>query len=390
MAKVRKKKTKVGAIVYAVFLVLWTAALCVGVYFLWKTVWTFGGYWEAAQISPKVDAYMEKFDYQMWASGENSFKQTISAMEHPFQTDEQCVEVLREIMTDEVRCVPSVGDTGGTRRNYNLLSGRNKFGELTVVQHPFVPQENSLLNWVIEKYSLYPWEVEGVQFYLDGLYSSVEVTVPSNYKVLLNDHLLNDDFIMERGIHYNVLDQYYETYEGLPTKVRYRADKIFGRVNIQILDDKGQPFEIDPEKDDSQFIEPVSEALLERFDRFNQKFTKMYLEFCSGTGQMWYEYAQMKAFVIKDSDLDDRMLRMIDSYMGWQHNTNFNFDGCTLNGATHLGGTIYVLDVSADAGSQMPAGYEQVHRDMKIYVRYNENQDQVYAFSVEDYNADEN
>lgn len=389
MAKVKKKRSRLGAILYAIFLLLWAGALCYGIYYLWQSVWVFGGYWEAAQISPKVDAYMETFSRTMWEDGENGILQTISEMEHPFQSDEDCVAVLKEIMTEEVRCLPSVSDTTGSTRNYNLTSGRSKFGELTVRQHPFVPEENSLVNWAIENWDLYPWEVEGVRFYLDGLYSSVDVTVPSNYRVLLNGYALSDDYIVERGIHYNVLEEYYESFEGLPTKVKYHAEKIFGHVDVRILDAKGNPFEIDPEKDDSQFIEPVSEQLVARFDRFNQKFTKLYLEFCSGAGQMWYEYAQMKAFIVKDSDLDVRLQRMIESYLGWTHNTNFNFNGCTLNGVSTLGGTIYVLDVSADAGSQMPSGYKQVHRDMRIYVRYYADRDQVYAFSVEDYNTEE-
>ena len=56
MQKTRKKrKTKVGTIVYAIFLVLWALALCAGIYYVWTSVFTFGQYWEDAQISPKVD-----------------------------------------------------------------------------------------------------------------------------------------------------------------------------------------------------------------------------------------------------------------------------------------------------------------------------------------------
>ena len=75
-------------------------------------------------------------------------------------------------------------------------------------------------------------------------------------------------------------------------------------------------------------------------------------------------------YVLKGSDLEDRLDRTLDSYLAGMHNSNFLFDGYTLNGVTALGNDIYVLDVSADAGSQMPAGYVKVHRDMKVYIKY--------------------
>ena len=62
MNKTKKRKTKVGAIVYAVFMVLWALVLCYGVYYLWTSLMTFGEYWENGQIGPKVDAYMERLD----------------------------------------------------------------------------------------------------------------------------------------------------------------------------------------------------------------------------------------------------------------------------------------------------------------------------------------
>ena len=104
--------------------------------------------------------------------------------------------------------------------------------------------------------------------------------------MLLNGHALTEANIVERGIPYDVLTEYYDEFEGLPTKVKYHADKIFGQVQYQLLDRSGQPVEIDPDRDDSQFIEPVSEELYQRFDTFSAEFPERYLEFTSGTGDM--------------------------------------------------------------------------------------------------------
>lgn len=390
MTKTKKRKMKVGKLVYTVFMAVWALALCIGIYYVWISVKTFAQYWEDAQIAPKVDAYMEKLDAEIWENGENGVLKTIAEMEHPYQTNEECVAVLKEILSSEPTCLPGVSqERNELKRSYNLLSGRFKFGQVSVVQKPFEPQENKLVNWAIKEMSAYPWEVEGVQFYLDGLYTTFDITVPDNYTVLLNGHPLGEENIVETGIHYNVLEEYYDQFDGLPTKTRYHAEKIFGQVDYQILDGNNEVIEIDPEQDDSQFIEPVSQELFDRFDGFNTQFTKRYLEFCAGTGDMWYEYNILQHFVLKDSDLSSRLYRMIDSYLGWQHNYNYNFNGSTLNSVTPLGNGIYVLDVSADAGSQMPAGYVKVHRDMKIFVKYYADKDEAFAFSVVDYNTEE-
>lgn len=389
MNKTKKRKTKVGAIVYAVFMVLWALVLCYGVYYLWTSLMTFGEYWENGQIGPKVDAYMEKLDSEMWLNGENGLKKTISEMEHPYQTDDECVEVLRGVLQDEIRCLPGVNEGSATRKIYDLFSGRSKFGQVYITQHPFEPEENKLVNWAIENWALYPWEVEGVQFFLDGLYTDFEIVVPEYMTVLLNGHALTEANIVERGIPYDVLGDYYDEFEGLPTKVKYHADKIFGQVEYQLLDRSGQPVEIDPDRDDSQFIEPVSEELYQRFDTFSAEFTERYLQFSSGAGQIWTDYARVRAYVLKGSDLDDRLDRTLRSYLEYMHNSNFNFGGYQLNDVKPLGNNIYILDISCDAGSQMPAGYKEVHRDMNVFVQYFPGTNEVFAFSAEDYNTEE-
>ena len=389
MKKTKKRKTRVGTIVYAVFMILWALALCFGVYYLWTSLMTFGEYWEKAQISPKVDAYMEKLDTEMWLNGENGLRKTISEMEHPYQTDDECVDVLRNVLQDEIRCLPGVNEGSDSRKAYDLFSGRSKFGVVYVSQHPFEPEENGLVNWAIENWALYPWEVEGVQFFLDGLYTDFEIVVPESFKVLLNGHALPEQNIVEWDIPYDVLTEYYGEFDGLPTKVKYHADKVFGTVDYQLLDGNGQPVEIDPERDDSQFIESVSEELFQRFDKFSAEFIERYLQFSSGAGQIWTDHARVRAYVLKGSDLDDRLDRTLRSYLEYMHNSNFSFYGYTLNEVTALGNNIFILDISSDSGCQMPAGYQEVHRDMKVFVQYYPGTDEAFAFSVEDYNTEE-
>lgn len=407
-AKKRKKKTKLGKIVFAVFMILWTLALCGAVYFGLTLVYKFGGYWEASQIKPKIDAYMDRLSQEIWdENGENSIVGLIGELEHPYQTDEECEAAVKELLQEELRYVPAVGEVEQGVKKYDLRCGRITLGQITVRQYPFEPEEFSLLNYFIEKYDLYPWEVDDQAEYtlddiktLEGLYSDFEITVPSGFSVVLNGHRLTEENIVQRDIPYNCLKEYYddpslEAYSdvasGLPTKVTYHADKILGHVDYQVLDENGQVCTLDlmdPNLDDSVFIEPISQTLMDRFADFTPQFTRRYLQFCSGAGEMYSEFNVLKHYMVKDSELYDRLYKMIDSYLGWQHNSNFNFNGATLNGATALGNNIYILDVSADAGSQMPSGYKQEHRDMKIYVLHDPPTNELFAFSVRDYGSE--
>ena len=236
---------------------------------------------------------------------------------------------------------------------------------------------------MIQWQELYPWHVESEKFFFDGLYTSYETTVPADFTVLLNGHPLSEDYITETGIHYNVLEEYYGDFEGLPTKVTYHVDNIFGHVDATYLDKEGNVTTIDPEKDDSQFIEPVSGEVFDRMYEFAYTFASRYLEFSAGTTDMKWLYDRLVPYIQKGSELDDRLIRAMDSYIGWQHNEKFRFGSATLNGVTPLGNGYYMLDVTANASAWQPRGTVYVERSMKILVR-NQNDD-VRAHSVEDY-----
>lgn len=406
MVKAKKrKKTKTGAIVFAVFMIVWALALAGAVFFGLTLLHKFGEYWEASQINPKVEAYMNRLSQEIWDENkENSIVGMIGELEHPYQSDEECEAAVKEMLQDDLRCVPAIGVMEQGVKKYDLRCGRITLGQITVRQYPFEPEENSILNYFIEKYDLYPWEVDSQAEYtlddiktLEGLYTDFEITVPASYSVVLNGHKLTEENIIQRDIPFNCLKEYYddpslEAYtdisRGLPSKVTYHADKILGHVDYQVLDEKGELSQIDmmdPNLDDSVFIEPISQTLMDRFADFTPQFTRRYLQFCSGAGEMYSEFNVLKHYMVKDSELYDRLYKMIESYLGWQHNSNFNFNGATLNGATALGNNIYILDVSADAGSQMPSGYKQEHRDMKIYVLHDPPTNELFAFSVRDY-----
>ena len=58
MQKAKKRKSKIGTVAYWTFIVLWVALLALASTYIWKDARSFGEYWEAAQIDPKLNAYL--------------------------------------------------------------------------------------------------------------------------------------------------------------------------------------------------------------------------------------------------------------------------------------------------------------------------------------------
>lgn len=381
MATMKKRKKKTGALVYALFLTLWIAVLALLAWSALKLVWRYAEYYEKAEIGPVMDRYMETLEQDMWDHG---IADTIANMPHEFQTDEECAQVVKKILTDDIRYSRNAGKQSEGLAVYDLLCGNSKFGRVTLTQEEVLPEDASgILLKRIEQDRLYPWHVESEEFFFEGLYTSYQITVPEEYTVLLNGHELTEENIIETDIPYDVLAAYYDEYADLPTKVTYKADNIFGSVDVQLLDGNGNETQIDPDRDDSQFIETPSQETIDRLYEFAYAFSSRYLEFSAGTGDMQYLYDQLVPYIEPGSELESRMRGTIEGYAGWQHNQHFRFGTCTLNNVTPLAGGYYVVEVSANASCVQPIGTVTVERDLRILCRYLE--DDVRAFSVEDY-----
>ena len=66
------------------------------------------------------------------------------------------------------------------------------------------------------------------------------------------------------------LEEYYEDYEKLPTKVTYRFENLIGLVEPVIKNEDGQVTAIDSSRDDSQYLRQCSEKERADLQRFGE------------------------------------------------------------------------------------------------------------------------
>ena len=360
------QKRRRGRRIYGLALYIWGLLLAAGAIFALTKVWEYAEEFERSRPAATMDAYVANLSQELWDEG---IAETIAAMPHEVQSDEEVAACVRELLgSGNISYVRKGGSQD--RVNYSLRCKGSEFGTVTLVpdESAEVSVDTDAFPWRLLPWSLQPWKIESESFDFTGLYSSVEVEVPYDYSVWLNGVKLGPEYITEENIFYDVLEDYYGYYEEMPTKVRYRFDNVIGSVNPIIRDAEGEIFIIDPNLDDSQFIQPCTEEELSRLAEFSAGFSVNYLKYISGVIDPTYGYQKLSAYLMPGADLDNRMKDAMDG-LSWAHTTSITVDSSRLNGALALGEGFYLCDITATATTfAMGHGEVETENNMRVIV----------------------
>lgn len=368
MAKKKKRSSRVYWICLLIFGLIITAVCSFGL----KLVWEYAEEYEASQSKNTLDAYVEELSKNLWDEG---IAETVSSMPHEVQSDEEVAEHVKDMLKNGISYTRKSSSDDGSSINYSLRCNGNEFGVVTIAE------DQSYADKV--RFGMLPWKVESEEFNFDGLYSSVEVVIPRTFSVWLNDIKLGSEFIIEEGIRYDVLKNYYDEFEDLPSKVRYKFDNIIGTLDPVIKDEDGEVFVIDEARDDSQFIKPCSDEELARLSDFTAGFVVNYLKYTSGVLDPTYGYGLLKPYLKEGADLDNRMQAAMDG-LSWAHTVSITVNSTVLNSAISLGDGFYMCDISANA-TTFAYGHGEVENESNMRVIVEENENGIEAISLELY-----
>ena len=376
--KIKKKnRSGVATAIYVVLLTLWILFLAAVCLYILSQVWAYASVYDDTQKEPVIEAYMKKLRENVW---DDNIAATVAAMPHPVQTDEEVGALVKEmLLNDELTYAEKPGFVRGDSVTYNLFCGDNIFGEVTLRQNTAknLVKDVDLPDVVIGALAkmgvaiqpeLYPWKVAEESFDFSGLYSSVSVTVPESYKVTLNGVTLDDGYIVERDIPFDVLEAYYYRYDNLPTKVTYQFDNLMGHVDPVVYDANGEIFVIDKEASDAQFLKPVDdEETWNRLAEHLNGFSDAYLCLSASTGDPTTAYANLANYIEAGSELDNK-LRQVFLIGDWSHNSYYQYQGCELLNAWQLDQNCYVTEYRASATVNQPAGPVALDRTLRSVV----------------------
>ena len=350
----RKKKEKVGRVIYAALLVIF-AVMLIAVAVIGLNDWRkYLVAYEKSQPDVVVAEYVESLKSTEW---KRQVSRAVENMEHPFQSNEECEAVINQMLGDTIQYRRA---TGGTQNKYiyNVYCSGNPVGQFQIERDRSQINQidiglielfsNSDTFWFIQnREDLCPWKVTGDSFDISDFTftSSVSVTIPSNYSVQLNGKTVGTEYISESNIKYDVLEPYYNEYPGLPTKVKYSVNNIFGTLQPMIYDQMGKEFTVDPDKDDSQFMESCSAEEINALSEFAKAFVEPYARF-TGTKNIWGNYGDLKQYVKEGSELHKRMDLFIEGGADYMNFYAVTVDDVQVNSVYSLGGGFYVINVS--------------------------------------------
>ena len=376
MAKTKRKGSGAGTAVYVVILTLWVLAIAAGCLYILSQIWAYANVYEEAEFQPVIESYVNNLRENLW---DDDIARTVEAMPHPVQSNEDVRQLVREIlMTDEISYTEKQGTAGSNSKNFYLLCGDRAFGEVTLTEDTSknLVQNINIPDPVVDVLAkmgvgilseLYPWKVSEEHFDFSGLYSSVTVTAPKNYRVTLNGMDIGEEYITERDIHFDNLEPYYYRYDNLPTKVTYHVDNIMGHLEPVIYDEAGNVITIDPDRDDSQFMTPVDDATLERIRWHIDGFSDAYLHLSASTGDPQTPYNELLNYIEPGSEMDNT-LKQIFQIGDWSHNSYYQYKGSEVISAYSISGKFYLVDYYARATVNQPAGPVDLERHLRSIV----------------------
>ncbi len=382
-----RRKGLLGKFIYTLLLLAFMAALSYVAYTWLLRVNDYAEQYELSRPSKAVDSYLETLNRDRWNDG---VARAIQRMPHEAQTDEEIKAFVQDKLTAGVTAVRKSGLTDTGSQSYSLRCNNREIGSMTIVEDQSYQGKVNLEQqpWLLVKkllpgileWGLKPWVVASDEFDFTNLYNSVEITVPSSYSVYINGRPLGEEYIVERDIHYDVYEPYYNDLPILPTKVTYRFDNAIGAVQPQIRDEDGNEVQIDPTRGDIQFIKPVDEETQARLMNLMQPFTEKYLIFRSGATDSMSALNNLKPYIIPGSDIDKRAQNALDG-LSWAHTSSFKMSDYKFNGILPLANGVYVCNVTATTDTYT-YGKGEVTDILELSVICYDDGDTTLAFQV--------
>ena len=351
----KKKKSGLG---YFLGLLIYVLVALTAIAFLMVWLWGFAEEYEDSRPTGTMNAYIQSLNENLWS---DQIAQTIAGMPHEFQSDEECAQVVKEMLNQGISYARTASGGSADQVNYSLLCGSKIIGKVTLME------DSSKADQV--RHGMLPWIVTAEEFDFSGLYSSVEVTVPDNYTVTLNGVALGEEYIVGEPIPFSLLEDYYGSYDQLPVMVTYRADHLFGQMEPVVHDSNGNVFQLDQTRGEEQFLNNCSGEEMERLTDFTERFAERYQYYMAAVGDdPATVYAdRLSGYILKGSDLEFRMKAAQDGLF-YAHSNSMRVNQTTLNSAVSFGGGVYLCDFSSDFTVWGRNGEEDQENHMRMIV----------------------
>lgn len=334
----------VGMAVYAVIFLALTA---VGLKFFWNYMEAY----ERSRPQNTANAYLETLTVEKMCAGAEPW---FSQLDHSIQSEEACMGIIRDSLKEDISYAKKAGECTDTRQSLVLRCGKQVIGQMTMDAVE------------TDKYGFSRWEVTDAEFdfsYLEG--EPIRITVPREYTVSLNGRVLDESYITESGIHYPLLEEFYDQYE-LPTLVTYQAGGFLGTLVPEVSDPAGKAVSIGEDTDVDTLLGNCTEEERGELKTLTEGFLEKYVQFSSSAnGAVTRNYFQMKAYLVPDGALAQRLLSAIDG-LQWAQSYSDRIHSVQIHHYIRLDAQRYLCDATYVVDTYGVKGLVQTTNNIKI------------------------
>lgn len=356
MSKKNKKMQKKRSFGWFVLGMVVYAVLFLGVtYFGLDFLWDYMEAYEASRPNNTISAYMDELTEEHIV--DLSVNAVLSQIDSGLQSEEECREYMRNALSAGVTHAKKTKECTDTRQVFVLRTGSTVIGEFSIAANE--PDE----------YGFSTWDLESESFdltYLVGT-DTVSMTVPDSCAVWVNGHQLGSEYIIEEGIQYEAIAEYYEEYD-LPCQVTYQAGPFLGEMEISATDAEGNAVTFDENTDYSVYYLNCTEEEAADLDAFTAEFVKRYVAFTgSNDDNRHARYYKLIEYIVEDSDMASRLKNALD---GLQYGQSRRDDIASL--VTHLQLRVeegkYICDITYEVDTTGKKGVIRTTTNAKLCI----------------------
>lgn len=287
-----------GMLIYALIVLALLPALL-------RPLWNYLAAYEQSGPDRAMERYLESMDE---AHIRAVAADDIAALPQRYQTAEQALEAVKELMRGELRYALRSADTDLRHASYSIRSGGQTLGSVSIAKGED------------PRFGFAPWEVEAEDFDFSFLRGDDEITVPEDWTVLCNGVTLGAEERTADAVPYDILGPLYgDSRFALPVQVTYRVTDVLGEAPFTLLDSEGQEQPRHAERTEFELLANCGEAEQERIKSLLDAFLQRYIDCLSNASRnVRANYDALKPYILSGSDIDKRVKDNMEGQQ-WAH-----------------------------------------------------------------------
>lgn len=293
--------------------------------------WDYMDAYEKSRPQNTIVPYVAQLDAEDVCDGS---AELIAGMDPHVQDEETCRALISDAVAEGITYAKKTSDCTDTRFVYVLRSGSTVIGSVAMEVT------------ATDEYGFNQWEVTDTTFDMSHLIGgTVGVKVLDDYRVYVNGVLLDERYITESDIRFDVLELFYDDYD-LPTMVVYEAGPFLGEAVLTVTDAEGTEMVIDENTDYDALLNNCSPEETEMLNTFAEDFIDHYVAFTgSAFKSSQRSYKALMEYVVPDSELANRMALALEG-LEWAQSRGDELVSVTMNMLHRIEDGVYLCDVT--------------------------------------------